>query len=284
MTMGWNENMVDAIEDKGSSKDNSPYATLGPPLGELFDLARRTAVVTGGGAGIGRAVAIGLAYFGADVVVVDKEAALAQRVADDVAAIGRRSRSFAVDITNLTALERVAATVVDEWGGLDICVASAGGGLRRGIFETTPELWRQVVDLNLAGTWNTARAFGRSMVDRGHGKFISIASIHGHVGDPGQSAYAPAKAGIVGLTKVLALEWAAHNVQVNCIAPSHIKTQRVQSILDNPEEYARLRARSPVGRFGEAWELVGPAIFLASDASSFVTGHSLLVDGGWTAT
>lgn len=260
------------------------YADLGPDLQQLFDLSGRVAVVTGGGAGIGQASAVGFARFGADVVVLDRDEAAAERVAAQIRAIGRRSAAFVVDVTDLATLEATADAVKGEFGGIDICLASAGGGMRGSIFDTTPDAWHRVMELNLAGTWNTAKSFGRHLVAQGRGKLILVASIHGHVGDADQSAYAPAKAGIVGLTRVLALEWAPFNIQVNCLSPSHIKTQRTRAILDDPAEYARLRARSPVGRFGEPWELVGPAVFLASDASGFVTGHSLLVDGGWTAT
>jgi gluconate 5-dehydrogenase len=260
------------------------YGSLGPELGGLFDLTGRVAVVTGGGAGIGRAVAVGFGRFGASIAVLDRDNAAASMVAEEIRKAGSNARAFAADVTDLSGLEAISGQVADAFGGVDICFASAGGGLRRGIFETTPEEWHRIIELNLAGTWNTAKTFGRHLIARGGGKFIAVASIHGHVGDPDQSAYAPAKAGIVGLVRVLALEWAPANVQVNCLSPAHIKTQRVQSILDDPEEYARLRGRSPLGRFGDPWELIGPAMFLASDASSFVTGHSLLVDGGWTAT
>ena len=260
------------------------YGSLGPALRGLFDLGDRVAAVTGGGAGIGRAVAHGFALFGATVAVLDRDEEAASAVAEEIRSAGGTARAFAVDVTNFVGLETVAGAVSEAFGRLDICFASAGGGMRRGIFETTPAEWHRVVELNLAGTWHTAKAFGPLLISGGGGKFIAVASIHGHVGDPNQSAYAPAKAGILGLVRVLALEWASANVQVNALSPSHIKTQRVQSILDDPAEYDRLRGRSPVGRFGEPWELIGPAVFLASDASSFVTGHSLLVDGGWTAT
>lgn len=262
----------------------SAYAGLGRETRALFDLSGRTAVVTGGGAGIGRAVSIGFAWFGAAVAVLDRDEGAASRVSEEITANGGRAVALAVDITDLPALEGAASHVEAALGPVDICFASAGGGLRRGIFAMTPDEWHQIVELNLAGTWNTARVFGRGMVERRGGKFISVASIHGHVGDPDQSAYASAKSGVVGLTRALAMEWASANVQVNCVSPSHVKTQRVQSILDDQAEYDRLRARSPVGRFGEPWELIGPAVFLASDASGFVTGQALLVDGGWTAT
>lgn len=272
---------------------DQPTRVFGPPDGydptserirHLFDLTGKVAVVTGGGAGIGRAVALGLARFGAVVVVVDRDGAGAQAVAQEVVAMGGSATAQVADVTDPVGMVALAASVREAMGGLDVCVASAGGGMRRPIIDTDPADWQRVIDLNLAGTWNTARAVGPLLIERGGGKFIAIASMHGHVADPDLSAYAPAKAAVIQLTRVLALEWAPYGISVNCIAPSHIRTQRTRALEEDPAEYARIVAKSPIGRFGEPWEIIGPAVFLASDASSLVTGHSLLVDGGWTIT
>jgi NAD(P)-dependent dehydrogenase (short-subunit alcohol dehydrogenase family) len=146
-----------------------------------------------------------------------------------------------------------------------------------------PDQWRAVLDLNLTGTWHCAKAVGALMVAQRRGKMINLASIYGHVAIDGNSAYAASKGGVVQLTRTLALEWAPYNVQVNCLAPTYIKTPLTRPIQEDAERIGRLNERSPIHRFGEAWELIGPAVFLASDASGLVTGHSLLVDGGWTA-
>lgn len=272
---------------------DDPGRPLGPPAGydatserlaHLFDLTGRTALVTGGGAGIGRAIALGFARFGARVMVADRDAGAAEAVAGEVAGIGGTAAAATVDVTDPDAMVALAKRTRAELAGLDICVASAGGGMRGAIVDTDPAEWRRVIDLNLAGTWNTARAVGPLFIEQRDGRFIAIASMHGHVADPEQSAYAPAKAAVIQLVRVLALEWAPYGIRVNCLSPSHIRTQRTRSLEEDPEEYRRILARSPVGRFGEPWELIGPAVFLASDASSMVTGHSLLVDGGWTIT
>ncbi len=270
-----------------------PRRAFGPPGGydptserisHLFDLSNKVALVTGGGAGIGRAIALGMARFGAAVVICDRDATGAEAVAQDVREIGGTASAYVADVTDPERMIAIAASVRESMGGLDICVTSAGGGMRRSIIDTDPADWKRIVDLNLAGTWNTARAVGPLLIERGGGKLITIASMHGHVADPDLSAYAPAKAAVVQLTRVLALEWAPYRISVNCIAPSHIRTQRTRALEEDTAEYARIVSRSPVGRFGEPWELIGPAVFLASDASSLVTGHSLLVDGGWTIT
>lgn len=275
------------------TREQAPRRPVGPPagydptserIGQLFDLTGKVAFITGGGAGIGRAIALGYSRFGAIVVLADRDGPAAEGVAQEVRASGGTASALQADVTDATAMVALAASVREAHGGIDICVTSAGGGMRRPIIDTDPADWQRIVDLNLAGTWNTARAFGPLLIDRGGGKFIAIASMHGHVADPDLSAYAPAKAAVVQLTRVLALEWAPHGIAANCIAPSHVRTQRTKALEEDPAEYARIVAKSPIGRFGEPWELIGPAVFLASDASSLVTGHSLIVDGGWTVS
>lgn len=259
-----------------------PYPEVPAHVDRLFDLTGRHCVVTGGAAGISAAVAVGFARYGADVTVLDVDAAGAEATVSRIAALGRRSRFIRADATELSSLEDAVGTIRSDGTDVDVCFAGVGGGMRASIAETTPEAFLRIVQLNLVATWNTAKAIGGALAETEAGSFISVASIHGHVADPDQGAYAPSKAAVVQLTKVLALEWASAGVRANCLSPSHFKTQRVQNILDDAVEYERILAKSPMHRFGEPWELIGPAVFLASRASGFVTGHSLLVDGGWT--
>lgn len=256
---------------------------LPPFVPSLFDLTGRTCVVTGAAAGISKAVALGFAHYGADVVAIDRDQAGVEVTADLVRGLGRRARAFAADVTNLEELAEIADQLAGDQVPVDVCLAGVGGGLRKSIDSTTAEQFMGILQLNLVSTWNTAKAFSDLLAASDGGSFIGIASIFGHVGDGELGAYGPAKAGVVQLTRILALEWASRNVRVNCLSPSQVLTQRVKHILDDPVKYQAAIGRSPFGRFGEPWELIGPAIFLASRASSFVTGHALKVDGGWTA-
>lgn len=264
----------------GYSRD---YDETSPEIARLFDLAGRVALVTGGASGLGRAIGLGLARFGAAVVVADLHAESAARVADEIRAFGGRANALSADVTRWEEVQRLAELAIEPFGPIDVCVNSAGGNVRGQILDLHPDDWRFVIDLNLAGTWHTCKAIGAQMVARRRGKMINVASIYGHVAIDGNSAYAASKGGVVQLTRALAVEWAPHNVQVNCLAPTYINTPLTRPIQEDAARLEQLNARSPIHRFGEAWELIGPAVFLASDASGLVTGHSLLVDGGWTA-
>src|SRR6478672_5620592 len=265
------------MESLGYPRD---YSETSPNIARLFDLSDRVAVITGGASGLGRAIGLGLARFGADVAVADLSLERAEAVAAEIRAVGRRAEALEIDVTNWDDVQRLAASVQERFGRVDVCVNSAGGNIRKPILEASPDEWRKVIDLNLTGTWHTAKAIGALMVVQRHGKMINLASIYGHVAIDGNSAYTASKGGVVQLTRALAVEWAPYNVQVNCLAPTYIDTPLTGPVRENPELLQELNRRSPIHRFGEAWELIGPAVFLASDASGLVTGHSLLVDGG----
>ncbi len=246
-----------------------------------FDLGGSIALVTGAGSGLGRAIAWGLACHGADLVIADLDANAASRVADQIRALGRRALAIAVDVTDEGQVEDMVSRSLREYGRIDISVNNAGNNCRKPILEMSAQEFDRVVDVHLRGTFLCARAVGRSMVERGKGKMINLASIMGHVGAPAIGPYAAAKGGILQLTKVLALEWAPYNVQVNALSPAHFDTALTRQ--HSPEMRAAIMEENPQRRFASPAELIGAAVLLASPASSFITGTSLLVDGGWTA-
>jgi NAD(P)-dependent dehydrogenase (short-subunit alcohol dehydrogenase family) len=268
------------MQSLGYARD---YDETTDSITKLFDLSGRVALVTGGGSGLGRAIGLGFARFGADVAVVDISAERAEKVAAEIGQTGRRAEALTVDVTDEVAVQQMVDSVKARFGRIDICVNSAGINVRKPALEMSPEEFRRVLGVNLTGSWLTARAAGAVMVEQGRGKVINLASIYGHVAIEGNGAYAASKGGIVQITKVLAVEWAPKNVQVNCLAPTYVRTALTEPLQKNEDFIIGTMGRSPTPRFGEAWELIGPAVFLASDASGLVTGHSLAVDGGWTA-
>lgn len=249
----------------------------------LFDLSGRVAIVTGAGRGLGRTMALALAAAGADVLLASRTAAELERLAEEIRALGRRATAFTADVTSPDDCEAMAGAAVERLGRLDILVNNAGVNVRKPALELTPDEFEFVVATNLKGCFNGARAAGRHFVARGSGKVINVSSILGSVALPNQAAYASSKGGVEQLTKVLALEWAAAGVQVNGIAPTYFETELTRPLYDDPERRAFITERTPAGRWGQPHELAGAAIFLASAASDFVTGQTLLVDGGWTA-
>jgi NAD(P)-dependent dehydrogenase (short-subunit alcohol dehydrogenase family) len=248
----------------------------------LFDLTGRRAIVTGGASGLGRAIAWGFACAGADVAVCDRARegaeALAARIERD---LGAATAAIAMDVTDERAVDAGVAAAVDAIGGLDVCVNGAGINHRRAAFDLDPAAFRRVLDVNVTGTLLCATAAARRMAESGGGKVINLSSVLGHGGLPRQAAYASRKAAIVNLTRVLALEWVEHGIQVNALSPAHHDTPLTQQL--PPELREEALARIPQGRFAAAAEIIGPAVFLASSASDFMTGASLLFDGGWTA-
>ena len=248
----------------------------------LSDLSGRTALVTGGASGLGRAMAWGFACFGADVALVDRDARAAAGCAEEISsASGRRVRAFVAEASDERQVDAAVAEAGSALGAIDILVNGAGHNIRKPLIEYTQEEFDSLLHVHVRGAFLFCRAVGRAMQARRRGSIINIASILGHIGVRDVTAYAAAKGALVQLTKAFALEMAPFGVRVNAIAPGYIDTPLTRQ--HPAETRRRIEAGTPLGRFGQAGELIGPAVFLASDASSYVTGTSLIVDGGWTA-
>jgi NAD(P)-dependent dehydrogenase (short-subunit alcohol dehydrogenase family) len=253
---------------------------------KLFDLSGKAAVITGAGSGLGQGIAEGYAQLGAGVSVVDVNPETAQSVADGIKAGGGEAISVPCDVTQADQVLAAVAQTLKEFGKIDVLVANAGIGDRNPAEEMTDQQWERVMDTNLTGVWLFDQAVGKHMIKRGEGgRIINMASIGGIVGvETGNANYCDSKGGIIALTRCLAIEWAKHNVLVNAIAPSHIRTRLIAKLMeDKPEVRTYFLSNIPLNRLGEVEDVVGPAIFLASDAASFVTGHVLVADGGHTA-
>ena len=250
---------------------------------ELFSLQGKVAIVTGAGRGLGRSMALALADAGADIVAASRTATEIESLRDEIRALGRRAEAITCDATNEADCQRLADETVGRLGRVDILVNNAGINIRKPVLELSHEEYRQVLATNLEGYFLCARAVGARLVGQGHGKVINISSIMGRVALANQAAYASSKGAIEQLTKVLAIEWAPNNVQVNAIGPTYFETELTRPLFDDPERNAFITQRTPMGRWGQPEELAGAVIFLASEASNYVTGHTLMVDGGWTA-
>ena len=250
----------------------------------LFDLTGRIAVVVGGTSGIGLAMAVGLAEAGADVVATSRRQEQVDEAAARIEATGRKTLRLTSDVADRASLEALCAEVVKVFGQVDILVNCAGKIKREPTLTVSEETWDDIMNTNVTGTLRACQIFGRAMLERGSGRIVNIASLNTFVSLKEVTAYAASKAAVGALTKSLAVEWSARGVNVNAIAPGVFRTALNQKLLDESDRGKELRMRTPMNRFGHTEELVGAAIFLASDAANFITGEILVVDGGFLAS
>ncbi|HEY8643524.1 MAG TPA: glucose 1-dehydrogenase [Candidatus Dormibacteraeota bacterium] len=244
-------------------------------------LAGRVAAVTGSSRGIGRAIAAAYLAEGAQVIVNSRQADVAAATARE---LGDNAAGVAADVSTAEGARALVQGAVDHFGRLDVMVANAGINIVKDAVDFEPEEWRRVLATNLDGVFYCAQAAGRLMLEQGSGSVISIASVTSFNAFPRRAAYATAKAGLVMLTKVLAAEWGPGGVRVNAIAPGYVRTDLVQGLADGGElDLGAVQRRTPMGRLAEPKEIASAAVFLASDEASFITGETLVVDGGWLA-
>ncbi len=254
------------------------------PVLDSFRLDGKVALVTGGARGLGLTMATALAEAGADVAVTGRAIAPAEEAAGKVAAAtGRRVSAFPADVTSASDVDKLVTSVESALGPVDILINNAGVNIRGTVDQLSEADWDSVIDTNLKGPFLCSRAFGPRMVKRGWGRVVNLGSILGAVALGGRAPYASSKAGVINLTKVLALEWAGTGVTANAICPGPFATEMNLPLLNDPVKYQEFVKKIPMGRWGELDELAGAVVFLSSPASSFVTGTSLFVDGGWTA-
>lgn len=250
---------------------------------EMFSLRGKIAVVTGGGRGLGRAIAEGFAEAGADVVLVARTQAQLKEAAQRIEGLGRRAHPVVADVTKRPDMERVVAEAVQRFGQIDILANVAGMNIEGPSAEQTEEEWDAVLDVNLKGCYLGCQTVGRHMIERGGGRIINMSSIGGLIGIARNAAYTAAKAGIIMLSRSLAVEWARYNINVNALCPGYFVTDINRDYFASESGQAFIKRFIPIRRTGQIEEIKGAAIFLASPASSFMTGSALVIDGGQTA-
>jgi NAD(P)-dependent dehydrogenase (short-subunit alcohol dehydrogenase family) len=251
---------------------------------KMFDITGKTAVVTGGGTGLGEAAAKALAEAGASLVLCGRKQEALERVASEIESAGGKALPVAADVTKREDVEHMAEEAEKACGKVDILVNNAGINIVKPFLKLTEEEWDSVLNTNLKGCFYCCRSFGKGMVERKSGSIINIVSVFGRTGFMNISPYIASKGAIVQLTKALAVEWGRHNVRVNAIAPSYMKTDMAKRDIESDERVLQFNlSKIPMRRGGEPGELGGAVVFLASDASSFVTGETIAVDGGWLA-
>jgi len=247
-----------------------------------FDLSGKVAIVTGAGRGMGYHIALALARYGADLVVCSRTLSELEKVAAEIETLGRRVLIQKMDVTNIPEIHSMVEATVKTFGRIDLLVNNAGLNIPQWAEEVTEEAWDRVFDINLKGTFFCAQAVGKVMIQQKSGKIINISSQSGSVGLIMRSAYCASKGGLNLMTKVLALEWAKHNILVNAIAPTFLETPMTKPMLEKKEFHDYVMGNILLGRLAKFEDVTGAVIYLASEASNMVTGHVLLIDGGWT--
>ena len=245
-------------------------------------LQSKVAIVTGSTKGIGRAVAIGYAEEGATVIVCGRSEDLANNLAEELTQKGKKAVAIRLDVTSVASVNQVVNQVMKQFSRIDILVNNAGiSPIWKRAEDTGKEAWDQIIATNLTGAFLCAQAVGKVMIKQKSGKIINMTSVGGEVALPRLVAYCASKAGIISLTQVLAAEWAQHNILVNAIGPSYVETEFTAGLRENQRIYDDLKNKNLLNRFAQPEEIVGAAIFLASDESNFITGQTIFVDGGW---
>ena len=260
-------------------------AAKGKSFKEKFQLTGKVALVTGGSRGIGRAIALGLAEAGCDVVLASRKLPDLEAVAEEIAALGRKALPISANVRHLGEINALVDKATGEFGHIDILVNNAGTNLMVGsVFDVDEGAWDVIMGLNLKGCFFLSQAVGKVMKDEGGGSIVNIASAAGFRPDVGLGVYSMSKAGVIMLTKVLAQEWGQYNIRVNAIAPGTVKTRLSEALWSNPVIREKLEDNTALGRVAEPEEIVGAALFLASEASSYMTGQTIVLDGGHFAS